>query len=102
MSAWGIGLCTTQATDDILLAMHNTNRLRTDQLRGTSAGNGLGLPVISKLKMSLQHASAQRRLKASWAALVTVLASRLKEVVIPLYSALIRSCLEYCIQFWYP
>ncbi|GAB0179006.1 hypothetical protein GRJ2_000365900 [Grus japonensis] len=93
---------TLEGRDAIQRDLDRLERLGEEWIESSPKEKDLGVMVDEKLNMSQQCALAAQKANPVLGCIKRSMASRSRKVILPLYSALVRPHLEYCIQLWGP
>ncbi|KAK4832544.1 hypothetical protein QYF61_023876 [Mycteria americana] len=94
-----------EGQDDILDKLEKwarVNLMRFKKAKCSPVEKDLGVLVNEKLDMSRQCVLGAQKANRILGCIKRSVASRSREVILPLYSTLMRPHLEYCIQLWSP
>ncbi|PKU44187.1 hypothetical protein llap_5520 [Limosa lapponica baueri] len=81
---------------------HYQYRLGDEGIESSPAEQDLGVLLDEKLDMSRQCTLTAQEANCILGCIKRTVASRSREVILPLCSALVRPHLEYCAQLWSP
>ena len=73
-----------------------------EPLESSPVERDVGVWVDGRLNRSQECALAAKRASRVLGCMKPSMASRLREVIVPLYTALVPPHLEFCVQFWAP
>ncbi|GAB0205847.1 mitochondrial enolase superfamily member 1 [Grus japonensis] len=91
-----------EGRDAIQRDLDRLERLGSEWIESSPEEKDLGVLTDEKLNMSRQCVLAAQKANRVLGCIKRGVTSRSREVILPLYSALVRPHLEYCTQLWGP